>query len=133
MLAIAETIAASGLSFWLAWRLGSIEHIVLASALVPLLLLRTRLSTWYALRLWDEIEYRSSLSDKATVAMLIVAAPCIKILATAKIFLRRPIKSVRAIPANFMKEVAVVDIMLRPHFFPGSEELKRNFPNLDEI
>jgi hypothetical protein len=132
-LAIAETIAASGLSFWLAWRLGSIQHIVLASALVPFLLLRTRLSTWYAVRLWKEIEYRPSLSDKATVAMLIVAAPCIKILATAKIFIRRPIKSVRAIPANFIKEVAVVDITRPLRVFPGSEELKGKFPNLDEL
>ena len=127
MLAIAETIAASCLSFWLAWRLGSIQHVVLASALVPFLLLRTRLSTWYALRSWDEIEYKSSLSHKATVAMLIVAAPCIKIVATVKIFLRRPIKSVRAIPANFIKEVAVVDITCPLRVFHGSEE------TLDEL
>ena len=38
VLAIMETVAASGLSFWLAWRLASIQHIVLASALAPFLL-----------------------------------------------------------------------------------------------
>jgi hypothetical protein len=54
-LAIAETIAATGLSFWLAWRLGSIQHIVQASAVAPLLLLRTPLSTWYAIRVYKEI------------------------------------------------------------------------------
>jgi hypothetical protein len=76
MLAIAETIAASGLSFWLAWRLGSIEHIVLASAITPFLLLRTRLSTRFALHLFTEIH---SISDdwRFRLACCTVGAFCV--------------------------------------------------------
>jgi hypothetical protein len=33
LLAIVETIAASGLSGWFAWKQNSVEHIVIASAL----------------------------------------------------------------------------------------------------
>ena len=43
-LAVVETVAASALSFWLAWKQYSVEHIVIASALAPFLLFRTHRS-----------------------------------------------------------------------------------------
>jgi hypothetical protein len=33
----------------------------------------------------------------------------------------RPLKSIRAIPANFFKNVLLVDFVLPPRFFAGSE------------
>jgi hypothetical protein len=56
VLAVIETIVATGISFSLAWHFGTIQHVVIASALAPLLLLRTRRSTWYAIWLVNRFE-----------------------------------------------------------------------------
>jgi hypothetical protein len=51
VLAVIETIVATAISIWLAWRVGTIQYVVIASAIAPFLLLRTRLSVWYQLKL----------------------------------------------------------------------------------
>jgi hypothetical protein len=48
LLAFIETVAATGFSLWLAWWRHSIDHLLVASALAPFLLLRTPLSTRYS-------------------------------------------------------------------------------------
>jgi hypothetical protein len=56
LLATIETFAASGTSLWLAWKYHSVQHIVIASAFVPFLLLRTRLSTRYTIRVLTVVD-----------------------------------------------------------------------------
>src|SRR4051812_34639974 len=52
VLAIVETMIASGISIWLAWWENSIQHILIASALAPLLLLRNRVGIRFGVNIW---------------------------------------------------------------------------------
>src|SRR4051794_40430543 len=51
LLAVLESIAVCSLSIWTSWRYGTIWHLVLAVAIAPFLLLRTKVSEDVALRL----------------------------------------------------------------------------------
>jgi hypothetical protein len=126
-LALAETIAASSLSFWLAWRFGSIQHIVLASALAPFLLVRTRLSTLYTLRLFEEAwEFLKDDGELIQICSILLL-PLWKLFSTMKALWRHPIESVCAIPVNFFRNIAVVDSFVSPQVIPGSDEFVREF------
>jgi len=137
LLAIVETIGAMSFSVWLAWWLDSIQHIALAVALAPFLLLRTPKSTLYTLRL---VAKYASLQQKnrqhfTTFIPFFVNLAIIKICAALMIFFRNPLKSMRAVPGNFYKNIAVIDMKFPPQIFPGMEDLGRrvSFPNIYEM
>jgi hypothetical protein len=113
-LAVVETAAASGLSFWLAWKHDSIEHIVIASALAPFLLLRV-MSIF--LRKSRNI-YQQSL--------VTVLTPLLKTICTARVVFRHPVYSIKTIPHNFYENVFVLDLHISPKIIPGSDEVKQN-------
>lgn len=55
VLAIVETILASGVSLWIAWHFNTMTHIAVAGVVAPLFLLRTDLSTRYAVHVYNNI------------------------------------------------------------------------------
>ena len=116
VLAVVETIVASGISFWLAWKQNTLEHIVIASAIAPFLLLRTRLSTQYTVWVFEKIEDRIEWWS----ALLL---PLIKIVCSAKMFTVHPLDSISSIPGNFVKYVFVVDLFSSPQAIPGADEV----------
>src|SRR6202035_4027464 len=105
ILAIVETTAASGISFWLAWKYNSAEHIAIASGLVPFLLLRTRLSTWYTIHVFNILDRATRTNKPLNYLIKILLVPLIKILCSIKVFFRKPLKSIQRIPENFYKYV----------------------------
>src|ERR1700730_81607 len=118
VLAITETIIASSISLWLAWKHDSLTHLVIAGALAPFLLLRTRLSTWYTIGVISYLE--------SNIAGLFIPAlsPIVKAFCTARVFLRHPFTCLRNIPTNFYTNVFVLDFTLPPQVVPGIEEIK---------
>lgn len=136
VLAIAESVAATTVSLWLAWEHGSVQHIVLASALAPFLLLRTRLSTRYTLFTIDVMNNKyEKYGDVSGVIMILLLLP-IKFYASFKVFLRRPVHSMAAIPGNFYKSVFVVDLGVPPHPIPAmlDEQVNRiKYYYLDDL
>ena len=124
LLAMVETIAASSISFWLAWKHNSVEHIVIASGLAPFLLLRTRLSTWYTVRVIRDLDQRTHSSEFNPI-IVIILLPIIKIICSIKVFLRRPLKSISNVPENFYKYVSVIDLANSPEVLPGFQEIPK--------
>jgi hypothetical protein len=115
LLAVVETIAASGISAWFAWKYQFIEHIVIASALAPFLLLRTRLSTRYTIRVINILEERNF--------GFLFLIPLIKIISFIRVFLRYPLLSIQVIPGNFYRYTATIDFFVAPQVIPGAEEI----------
>jgi hypothetical protein len=131
LLAFVETLAATGVSFWLAWTHRSIDHLLVASALAPFLLLRTRLSTRYS----ATIAYRLSEREKNYFydAMILLSLVPLKVFTSAKAFSRHPLKSVSAIPRNYYRQTLVLDLVSPPKFYPGSEEVITSDSRFSEI
>jgi hypothetical protein len=123
LLAMVETIIASGISIWLAWRHNSVEHIVIGSALAPFLLLRTRLSTWYTIRVINILYGKVRSRNDYAVYVASFLFTIIKIVCSIKVFVRRPLYSISSIPANFYKNVFVIDLFISPQLIPGSDEI----------
>jgi hypothetical protein len=115
-LALVETIVASGFSFWFAWKQNTVEHIVIASAIAPFLLLRTRLSTEYIVSTIEKIE------DKTPLWAILLLLP-VKIFCSIKSFLNYPLQSISVIPVNFYKYVFAVDLVASPQSIPGADEI----------
>jgi hypothetical protein len=130
-----ETIAASSISFWLAWEFNSVEHIVIASSLVPFLLLRTRLSTRYTIHTFNILTLRYGTNSNLTIVVsmfillitIICLIPLIKIMCLIKVVLRKPLQSISSIPTNFYKYVFVTDSLQSPEVVPGSNEIKSEY------
>jgi hypothetical protein len=123
-LAIFETIAASGISLWLAWKHNSIEHIVIASALAPFLLLRTRLSTWYTIRVYDIMRRKLIKDTLWNTIFAYYLIPIIKALCLIKVVLKYPSDTISNIPNNFYKNVFVIDFLTSPQVISGADEIK---------
>jgi hypothetical protein len=122
VLAVVETIAASGISLWLAWKHNSTEHIIIASALAPFLLLRTRLSTRYTLHVLELIAERVYERVSAPIGrnmILFFALPVVKVFCSIKTFLRHPLRSISHIATNFYENVFVIDLHIPPHVVSG--------------
>ena len=108
-----ETIAASGVSFWFAWKHDSVEHIAIASTLAPFLLLRTRLSTWYTIRVLSSLSggifstnRRNLEGDTAggtRFLAVFILQPIIRIICTIRVFLKHPLISIQIIPSIFIE------------------------------
>jgi uncharacterized membrane protein YkgB len=125
-LAVVETVVASGISLWLAWKHNTLEHIVIASALAPFLLLRPRRSTQYTVLIFEKIEDQARLWSTLFV-------PLIKIFCSTKTFLQHPLDSVLSIPGNFYKYVFVVDSFSSPQAIPGADEVDNKSSMLKEF
>lgn len=120
VLAIIETIVASGLSVWLAWKQSTVEHIVIASALAPVVLLRTGMSTRYTIFVARRIyEHRSNECWRAILPTII---PFIKIFCSARVATKRPIYSISQIPNNYYRNIFQLDLFISPSLVYGSEE-----------
>src|SRR5689334_10633012 len=130
-LAVIESIAATSISFWLAWRLASIQHVVFASMFAPFLLLRTKLSTWYTIRVANNLLNKVDGTYYMYLAGLMLFP--IKLYCSTIIFLKRPLKSIAVIPTNFYKQIFVIDLKFPPQIFPGAEEIsvKPSFAHID--
>jgi hypothetical protein len=98
LLAMVETIAAGSISLWLAWTYNSVEHVVIASGLVPFLLLRTRLSTRYTIRVIEIFDKRFNRKNGLLQLVVVVLIPLTKILCSVKVFFRKPLQSIATIP-----------------------------------
>jgi hypothetical protein len=128
-LAVVETIAASGLSFWLAWKQHSVEHIVIASALAPFLLLRTHRSTKYTLFILERLEHISMRHIPDDVVGIIVVIvnfffiPFIKILATLRSLFSHLPEHILAISYNFYKYVFTVNLLQSPQAVPEADQI----------
>ena len=125
VLAIVETIVASGLSFWLAWHRNSIEHIVIASALSPFLLLRTQQSTKLTL---DSLSRISQKLPEAVVELFFV--PIIKLVCMIVSVFSHPVDHVLSIPHNFYKYVFTVDFLRSPQVIPEADQIADGIHNV---
>jgi hypothetical protein len=122
LLAMVETIFASGASLWLSWKTNSIEHIVIASALAPFVLLRTPLSTRYTMYRLNTVEEKWRQGN-ASLDIWFWILPLIKILCSIRVLIRQPLASISNIPSNFYKHILVLDFFVPPQIVPGSEEI----------
>jgi hypothetical protein len=125
LLAVVETVVASGFSLWLAWNHKTVEHIVIASALAPFLLLRTRLSTRHTIRALIFFVERIGASESTAKAILVILLiPIIKVICSVRVFFKHPMSSINMIPENFYKNVFVIKLCLSSQLIPGAEEVK---------
>jgi hypothetical protein len=122
LLAIIETVAASGVTLWLAWKHNSISHIVIASALAPFVLLRTPLSTRYTMYRLNTLEEKWRQGG-TPLDMWFWMLPIIKVLCSLRVVIRQPLASVSRIPNNFYKQIFLLDFCVPPQIVPGSEEI----------
>jgi hypothetical protein len=136
VLAIAETLAATSISLFIAWYWNTLLHIAISASLAPLLLLRTRRSTMLGLKYAEtyfNILNHSEKSRDTWHGLVILLMPVfmlfIKIAAIIVGFLRSPIASLEAIPFNWKRVVLCVDIYYPPELLTGAERLRRNFNN----
>lgn len=107
-------------------------HIVLASALTPFLLLRTRLSTLYTIYLLRKFALYA-FKSRLYIGYFPLVIPVIKIFSAGRAFLRQPLRAIRAIPHNFAKNIIVIDSCFAPQFVPGSEDVGRTGLNIYEL
>jgi hypothetical protein len=124
LLAFIETLAATGFSLWLAWARHSIDHLLVASALAPFLLLRTRLSTRYSVAAGNKLMRYDDLTEPSYGGLvLILALIPMKLFTSAKVFSRHPLKSISAVPWNYYRQVFALDFFSPPTLYPGSEDI----------
>lgn len=138
LLAVLETIAAVALTIylavrepitlpWLGWQVfGDWTHVVVAATIAPFLLLRTEKSTNLAVTFIDrayKLVARPDMSEVVflgLVPLVILAAPLMgKAVAVVVAVARWPRTTVLAIPHNWQRAVACVDLLRLPEVVPG--------------
>jgi hypothetical protein len=142
VLAIVETLIANGISLWIAWQLQTLLHIAVSASLAPLLLLRTKRSTTFALARYLTIISSAPTGRAAEIIFLfiwVISLPFVsiflKIYSTVRSLFLRPLISIEAIPYNWRRAVLCVDTIYPPEILPGAERLCkrskfRDFPTL---
>ena len=138
VLACLETAAAVALTVWLAWKRGTAFHIMVSSALAPLLLLRTQHSTRLASHLWQQYialavrarvrfltaPYGSKEQARANTVLAFYAflvpfaAFGVRFAAVWVCVFRHPVASVTAIPANWFQIAFCMDSRRAPELIP---------------
>lgn len=122
LLAIVETILASGFSIYVAFRWNVVAHIAIGAAVAPLLMLRTPESTKLGFDLFERIGGRFAGSVDLIVALgLPFVGPFVRIAATILGVRRNPRTSLLAIPSNWRRQCFSVDSSHPPEIVPGSE------------
>lgn len=125
VLAVAETIAAMGISLWIAWRYETVAHIAISAAIAPFLLLRTPLARRYGLVIADK--WLDSLWKRSDALLLILAAPplvslCSRIYSIFRNLLRAFKEALITFPVNWFKANFAVDFRQSPELFIGAQE-----------
>ncbi|MBV9930473.1 MAG: hypothetical protein JO013_05975 [Alphaproteobacteria bacterium] len=112
----------------------SILPILIASALAPLLLLRTKFSTKVAISWWI---YTFNTLDRiigggplvvATAPLVYPAGVVIRVAATFYGALRHPIWTIRAMPVNWYRQSLCVDFLAIPEVIPTETRYKQYVP-----
>lgn len=145
-LAIVETLAAVSISFWIAWRWGTVQHIAIGACVAPLLLLRTEESQELALR-WvekwgnplmgqiDDVFDRGSVGALLSGLAFLLTCPLlvvlVKVAATLAMGVRYPVQTFRAIPLNWKRVALALDVKTPPEPLPGVYRLDEE--RLDRI
>lgn len=147
-LAIAESLLASGITLWLAWR-GRWVYLECTSLVTPLLMLRTPESTergvrWFNAGMsWLYEKYLNSLPDFsdrlplsanlplnyaviawgsiANMAAMVVFSFAAKLSSTVTSLLTRPLDCLLAIPRNWFAQTFCIDSAHPPELVPGIE------------
>ena len=134
LLALAETLAAVSVSWWIAIRYGTVTHIVIGAAIAPMLLLRTRLSTRLALY-WsrhdgdddpgDVPEGNKVFVDFFLYVLVLIPLYCLwlRVTSTVIVLLRRSQMVFREIPKNWRRYAVAIDVLHPPEALPGLELL----------
>ena len=121
-LAIVETIAASTIVLWLAAQWETLVPFATSVLVAPFLLMRTRLSTAYGVRLarrfirWADTHGESPFLAGFGTAFLPLA---IRIWATMVFVVREPFACLAAVPGNWWRLVAHSDVTRFPETVPG--------------
>jgi hypothetical protein len=126
LLAVFETIAATAGSIWLAWKYNSLAHLVIAGALTPFLVLRTRLSTWYTIRVYHIVRQKLGSETLGNLGLFlpIYLLPILKVFCLWRVFWRRPLKTFSNIPFNFYRNIFVIDFFTSPQVISGLDEIR---------
>jgi hypothetical protein len=132
MLAIAETLLAITLVFYLAAHFNTLRWLAFAICVSPLLLLRTEESTRLGIDWWDRWvtweERWDYQGDKLVITILwaiaVIVIACavafaIRAAATVVGVLSNPACSLRAIPQNWSRVTLAMDSRFPPEFIPG--------------
>lgn len=142
LLALAETLAAVSVSWWIAIRYDTVTHIVIGAAIAPLLLLRTRLSTRLALY-WSRRDSRihrtiismvDTLDDNARPLILrkfaifpmipigwFLLLLSVRLVATCVVSVRKFNSTLCSIPGNWRRYALALDMHHPPEPLPGLE------------
>jgi len=136
VLAIVETLVVSAISYWIAWRWGTVQHIAIGACVAPLLLLRTEESQALAFRLvtgcGNSFERRLNDVERnwaivARIPLFVVGLPLIilvtKVAATVTMAVCHPVAAFRAIPMNWKRVVLALDFRTAPEPLPGVNQL----------
>jgi hypothetical protein len=130
ILAIVETLVATAFSIWLVVHRGTLTHVVVATCIAPLSLLRTKDSTaltyYYARRMdafWGRFPFtRFPLVDFFFIVISLPVMPLLlRPIPIAITAIRRPLHSIRSIPQNWSRIVLATDLHHPPELLPESE------------
>ncbi len=138
VLAVVETLFATGMYAWMAWAYGT-THLLVSACVTPFLLLRTPRSTARGLKMADALSAwfsgRLDLADSETsgrfallvfpfqlaayVSALAAGSVAIRILATLYTIGTHPLHAIREIPSNWWRFVSHLDLTVAPEAIPG--------------
>ncbi|MDF1789589.1 MAG: hypothetical protein P1U82_27250 [Verrucomicrobiales bacterium] len=136
ILAIVETVVASTATAYLALRFGTL-HLTISALIAPFLLLRTPQSTLLGLDIAADLQFNTSfimdvtegdrLAHPAITAIRIALYGLIlgliallsRVVATVSTFCRHPLLSLREIPTNWWRFVAIIDSTTPVEAVPG--------------
>ena len=131
LLAVVETVVATGASLCLAWWTGSIAHLIVASIIAPFLLLRTPLSSRFAEYLILE-RFSAWAGDRdVREAIWVFMIFPLKVYAALRCLIRHPLDALENLPKNYSRNTFMLDLSISPALIPGSEAYwKKNEGNL---
>lgn len=136
VLALVETVAASGLALWYAWSVGSATHLFVAALLTPFLLLRTPYSSEFTVELiqravasFDVPRLRHLMAGLLVVLIgpIVIAS---KVIGLAATLVRHPLETAASIPRNWFRVVAAQDTAHQPEVVPFIDQIPDVIPAL---
>ncbi|MCJ2053693.1 hypothetical protein [Methylobacterium sp. J-070] len=126
-LALIETIIASTIAAFLAWKIGSIKFIILSSCISPFLLIRSKEITVATINNCNKtIEFlgeRSFLFGITMFFSIVGVVFAVNVYTTIVNVAISPIKAIKMIPENYYYNVFVLDFRSSPKMIPGVEEV----------
>ncbi len=125
VLAIVETLAASGVAIWFAVHYQTLLPFAISVLVAPLLLLRTRDSTALGIRSARRLDAWHDRKHHPVVVVIVdgltgyLGPLAIRIGAMFTIMAKKPVTCVRAIPSNWWRFVGRIDSSAVPEPIPG--------------